>query len=169
MKIELLKGITELKELKSNYRKLAFKYHPDKATGSVELMQQLNNEYSYLLNQLKASTEDIKQEEQFASEVAEVLSKLWKCEGLDIELVGTWIWVSGNTKPHKELLKENGFHWNKTRKLWQRKPSDFKGRIRNSKHTSETLKDIYGSKVLKGSGSKTGDQKTRSIQAAAKK
>ena len=28
-----------------------------------------------------------------------------------IELIGTWLWVTGKTQPIKDMLKEKGFHW----------------------------------------------------------
>jgi hypothetical protein len=31
--------------------------------------------------------------------------------GLDVELIGLWVWVSGDTKTHKEELKAQGFKW----------------------------------------------------------
>lgn len=31
--------------------------------------------------------------------------------GLTVELMGLWVWVTGDTKPHKEELKAAGFKW----------------------------------------------------------
>ena len=32
-------------------------------------------------------------------------------ENITIELIGSWIWVSGDTREIKEKLKEIGFKW----------------------------------------------------------
>lgn len=37
---------------------------------------------------------------------------------IEIELVGSWIWVSGNTYPVKEQLKEAGIFWAGKKKKW---------------------------------------------------
>ena len=149
MKIELLKGIKTLEELKAAYRKLAFKYHPDRNNGKCEMMQQLNNEYEYLskiLKNNKGQTENAEDSKEFIS----VIDELIKYEDIVIEIVGTWIWVSGNTKPIKETLKNLKFNWNRTRELWQRKPTDDKFRTRNSKMDDSWIKDKYGCKTIKG-------------------
>ena len=143
MKIELLKGIKTLEELKAAYRKLALKYHPDRNNGKVEMMQQLNAEYEYLSKELKENADN-------AAAFIDVIDKLINFENITIEIVGTWIWVSGETKPIKELLKELKFHWNKARSLWQRKPTDDKFRTRNSKMDDSWIKDKYGCKTIKG-------------------
>ena len=149
MRIELLKGIETLEELKAAYRKLAFKYHPDKATGSVEKMQQLNNEYDYLSSRLKDKKGNTETKE-YAAEFMEVINTIINFENITIEIIGSWIWVSGETKPIKETLKSLKFHWNKARSLWQRKPSDEKFRTRNSKQSDSWIKDKYGCETVKG-------------------
>jgi hypothetical protein len=61
--------------------------------------------------------------------------------------VGTWIWVSGNTKPYKEYLKALGFRWNgkANRQCWQwGKKSKYKARY-NPNATKDSLKSYYGS------------------------
>lgn len=171
MKIELLNGAKDLTELKSLYRKLAFKYHPDKETGSKELMQKLNAEYSYLLKNFDATVKEQQEEEQFMEELEKVIANIINCKGITIEVVGTWIWVSGDTKPHKEILKENGFHWNKIREIWQRKPSFHTGRVQYSKQPDKVIKDVYGCKEVKkkrGRKSKDGDNKTKFTLASKK-
>ena len=37
---------------------------------------------------------------------------------LTIEIVGEWVWVSGDTKPHKDKLKEFGLIWARKKKMW---------------------------------------------------
>lgn len=38
--------------------------------------------------------------------------------GISIELVGCWLWVSGETKTVKDNLKDAGFRWNRKREKW---------------------------------------------------
>lgn len=37
---------------------------------------------------------------------------------------GTWMWVSGDTKPHREELKRLGLRWAPKRKMWYKKPAE---------------------------------------------
>lgn len=50
--------------------------------------------------------------------VIETLEKLLKIKGLKVEVLGLWIWVSGDTKPVKEELKELGLKWAHHKKMW---------------------------------------------------
>lgn len=47
-----------------------------------------------------------------------ILDHLLKLDGLEIELCGRWLWIGGNTKPHKEKLKACGCRWSNSKKLW---------------------------------------------------
>ena len=101
--------IKDLDDLKKQYYKLAKIYHPD-AGGSNEQMKQLNNEYEQLFKKV-ANGQNINQEEyevefQINEVYKAIIDKIISHPGLVIEIVGRWIWVSGNTFPVKELLKE---------------------------------------------------------------
>lgn len=41
-----------------------------------------------------------------------------KMDDVKIELIGTWVWASGTTKPHKEELKKLGMLWHSKRGRW---------------------------------------------------
>ena len=41
----------------------------------------------------------------------EMLNKIIHFNNIEIELVGAWIWLSGNTYVYKKELKELGFKW----------------------------------------------------------
>ena len=43
--------------------------------------------------------------------------------GLEIEICGSWIWVGGDTRPHKDVLKLAGYKWAPVKKLWHFRPS----------------------------------------------
>jgi len=50
--------------------------------------------------------------------LADIIEKLMKVRGLVIELVGSWIWLTGSTYAVKEALKEWGFTWSGSKKAW---------------------------------------------------
>lgn len=106
-----VKTINDLDNLKKEYKKLALKYHPDRG-GTTEQMQSINNEYDKLRAKiLKGSnlSEDQKKNEIVIDEaIREIVNVLILIPGIEIEVIGKWIWVSGNTYPVKGELKSAG-------------------------------------------------------------
>lgn len=48
-------------------------------------------------------TEDIR--------LREVIQNIITLDNINIEIVGCWIWVDGDTYAHKDILKVLGFRW----------------------------------------------------------
>lgn len=67
--------------------------------------------------------------------------------GINIEIVGLWIWVDGNTFQWKEELKEAGFAWSRSRKKWHFTPYEG-GYHRGRKRSFDSIRNIYGSTVV---------------------
>lgn len=64
-------------------------------------------------------------------------------DGVEVELIGLWIWVSGNTKPYKEQLKKLGFFYKPSKMSWAC-DNGVKAMSRKS-HTMQEIKSWYGS------------------------
>lgn len=50
-------------------------------------------------------------------QMKETVAAISNC-GLEVEICGSWIWVSGDTRTHKETLKSAGFRWAPVKKKW---------------------------------------------------
>lgn len=134
-------GIEGINEAKSIYKALAKKLHPD-VGGSTEHFKLLNEVYNYILEHGISFS----QENDFDLELEKVISKILHFENIIIEVVGSWIWVSGDTKHIKETLKELSFKWANKKKLWYY--GEMKGK--NPKQKSmEEIKNKYGCEVVK--------------------
>lgn len=98
-------NIRTLDELKAAYRRLALKCHPDMG-GSTEIMQEINAEHDALFEQLKrqhnAHADEYHQTTETAEEFREILDVLLGLPGLTVELCGSWLWISGETRQHKD-------------------------------------------------------------------
>ena len=151
MNTKYFKNITTIEELKQQYKKLCFKYHPDRPNGSTEIMQQINAEYEQLCeilpyadakkNKNTADKEDLKN-------FMEIINKIINLDDIEIDLVGEWIWVRGNTYKHKTYLKEVGFLWASKKKMWYYKPADYV-KVHYKKNISyEEIKNKYGCKTV---------------------
>ena len=47
-----------------------------------------------------------------------MLNKVIQLVGVNITIVGNWIWIDGDTKPLKATFKELGFKWAHEKKMW---------------------------------------------------
>lgn len=115
-------NIRTLDELKKAYRKLAAKFHPDNS-GSKEEMQALNAEYETLFAKVKniRSKADGTTYEKETNETPEMFKNIINAIinlNVTIDIVGSWVWVTGNTYAVKTILKEAGFKWANKKKAW---------------------------------------------------
>jgi hypothetical protein len=68
--------------------------------------------------------------------------------GLDIEICGSWIWVSGDTRPHREVLKAAGFKWAPKKLMWSYSPAGKKTWSRGG-WDMEQIRANHGSVTVK--------------------
>jgi len=141
-------NIKTLGELRNVYRKLVKEFHPDNG-GDVKITQEINAEYEVLFNQLKDKARENKENsfENFNVDIdiilREKINNIINIEA-DIEIIGSWIWVSGNTYPFKNILKSNGFKWSKKKSAWYFHSEPFQKRS-NKIFSLEEIRDFYGS------------------------
>lgn len=137
-----------LEELKSTYRNLVMKHHPDRG-GDTATMQEINAEYDKVFPQLKNKHKTAegkayeKENTEAPNEFKDLMEILLKMEGCHIEIIGCFIWVSGNTKPYKDTLKENGLKWHSKKICWYKAPADYKRRGKKQYDMNE-IRDMYG-------------------------
>jgi len=139
-----------LEELKAQYRKLAFNHHPDKG-GDMEIMKTVNNEYDELFILLKDIHKNKDGEtytaQQATTETADqfkdLINELMRMEDIIIEIIGCFVWVTGNTKEYKEKLKEMNFQWHSKKLAWFLKPEDYC--IKNTREYGiDEIRAMYG-------------------------
>src|SRR3989304_6711156 len=94
-------------DIKARYRELCKLHHPDLG-GSEEMMKDVNLEYEERLRgefrkeyDNETAEEYVDLEREVAFKVAEIIG----LEGIIVELVGRWIWGTGDTGPVRGALK----------------------------------------------------------------
>lgn len=146
-------GIKTREELKKAYKRLCMEHHPDHG-GDEATMKAINAEFERVFKTLRdvqhakaeaAADED----EEIPADFMDIVSKLTVIEDVDVEIVGTWVWVGGNTYQAKERLKEAGCKWSKSRKMWYWH-REGQGRHRSSKCSMDAIRARYGSREVKG-------------------
>ena len=150
-------NIRTLEQLRKQYKELLKLHHPDNG-GDLQIMQEINAEYDRMFKILKDQHENSSADSGTANadynnmkydfaedeKLREILNRIIHFEGMDIELVGAWIWVSGNTYACKKELKELGFRWASQKKMWYWHSETF----RKKSHKTLSMDDIrnyYGS------------------------
>ena len=107
--------------LKEAYHKACLEHHPYHG-GDVEMMKLVNDanetlknlDYWWTPSQAAKATKLTPLTETIKS----LLNVIRHFEGVKIELIGTWLWVTGNTRKYKEQLKENGFKFSGKKLAW---------------------------------------------------
>lgn len=68
---------------------------------------------------------------------------------LSVEVVGSWLWLSGDTKPYKEALKAAGFRWAPKKQRWYF-PGKPAAPWARGKLEMEEIRRLHGSAWLRG-------------------
>ena len=148
------KGITTVDEAKKAYHKLAMQHHPDKG-GNTEIMQEINNEYHKLLKSFDGETfnnQEYEYDIQREQHVIEVIAYLLRFNvNIEVEIIGTWVWVRGNTYAIKDQLKDNQdfkFFYSKAHKCWYYNGDTLKVR-KKSRLSIDEIREKHGNEFVK--------------------
>jgi len=153
-------NITEPNEIKKHYRKLAFQFHPDKAkditeSEATEIMKEINNQYHITLKGLDGSKfQGFKSEYTYKynytteqSIVDKVNAVFALKANLTVEIIGTWLWVSGDSFEVRKQLKKIGLKFSGSKKSWYFYTGYF---VKKSKkvHSMNNIRNMYGVKTI---------------------
>lgn len=142
-----IKGEYTAESVKLSYRKLCSEYHPDRNPLGLHMMQLINAAYE-VLRDTSGSTEE--ETESFCENILNALRVVADL-GLKIELCGTWVWLSGDTKPHKEILKAAGYKWAPKKCMWYYHSGERKSYSRG-KYSIDDIRNMHGSKSVQVKG-----------------
>lgn len=134
--------------IKAAYRKACSTYHPDRNPAGLEMMKLVNQAYDALRDE--TGTVDAKEDGDISSYGEDIFNALSKIIhlGFDVEICGAWVWLHGDTKPHKEILKEAGFRWAPKKCLWYFRPADYKSKGRG-KFSMDEIRSTHGSEKVR--------------------
>ena len=151
------KDVNTLEELRKQYKNLLKKYHPDNG-GSEEVTKEINTEYEQLFKILKDRHDTRQQDNTSGNEseysknmydwendkaIREMLEKIINFKDIDIEIIGAWLWVSGNTYNYRKQLKELSFKYASKKKTWYFHTDTFR-KTSHKKLSMDDIRNYYG-------------------------
>lgn len=150
-----IEKITSGQDVKRQYKTLVFKHHPDvcadKAQATAD-MKQINAEYEYLLPYAD-SIETIACEQKHEKKVThhdindgyrEIIEKIVFLEGIKIEIMGSWIWISGRTYNYADTFRKLTFKWSANKKAWYWYQGIDRKKFYKGHHNLNEVRRIWG-------------------------
>lgn len=140
---------------KARYRELVRKYHPDNG-GTGEELKEISVEFKswfarhkdiHTNSEGKTYTSE-KETTETAEDFMEIINSLSTLPGIDVEICGTWLWISGNTYPVKEQLASFGCRWSRSKKKWYWTTEEF-AKARYKTPSMAHIRMMYGSQKVK--------------------
>ena len=126
------------------YRRAAMKYHPDRNPAGLSMMQAINAAYK-LLSDYTGTVNTAAN--GYGDMLNTAINSIITCPNIIIEVCGNWVWVSGDTKANKEILKAAGYKYASVKKMWYFRPDEWKSSNRQ-KNTIDEIRDVYGSQKV---------------------
>lgn len=142
-----------LEDLKKLYHKLVKKFHPDisSETNATETMKAINAEYDIAFERVKNIRRNAKGE-TYTKETGEtvdiyrdIINRIVTLPNIHIEICGTWIWVTGDTKPCKGVFTGLGFMWSRNKVAWYYHSADGYTKKNGKKFSLDEIRNMFGS------------------------
>lgn len=150
--LDLTDGTYKLTDIKTIYRRLAREHHPDHG-GSTEAMQLINQAYNDFTMYFIDNAEYVVRQAEHND--FSFISELKTMAGITIEIVGYWVWLTGNTILYKDSIKGLGFIFSGSKKAWYWSPSLESKRKYRGTATLSKIRNKYGSKIIETTGNAT--------------
>lgn len=147
--MKYFKDCKTAEDVKKTFHKLAMKLHPDNGGSAAEFVA-MKAEFEKAFETLKNKHVNAegkayeKETTETAGEFADIIEKLIHVPGINIEICGSWLWVSGNTRDCKDLLKEMHFRWSKNKSSWYFHFEPYVKR-NNKKYSLDDIRNMFGS------------------------
>lgn len=143
---------TTLEALKHEYRRLCMIHHPDRG-GDTATMAAINQEYDEAFRRIQSGrttqqTTDTQEAEEAPEAFRAVISRLVILAGINIEICGSWVWVTGNTYPNRDALKAAGLRYSKGKSAWYWKPEGSRSKARRN-YSMDEIRQLHGSERIK--------------------
>lgn len=139
-----------LEALKKAYKEKALIYHPDRQGGNLEYMKLVNMAYDLLKEKVGLwNVADIQGDKEIplTEKLKEVCEKIKYFEGITIEIMGSWFWITGDTRKYKEELKKLGFRFAPKKLAWYYHEEKYHKFSRKDWNLSE-IRDRFENAVL---------------------
>ena len=148
-KILGLTGGETADQIKAAYRKQAMAFHPDRNPAGLHMMQAVNEAWELLQDVANhmASVKDYAT--TFAEDIMSALNAAVILDGVNVEVCGTWVWLSGNTKEHKEAIKAANFRWSGPKAMWYFRAEENRSNFNRKSHGMDDIRAKYGSESVR--------------------
>lgn len=145
-------------DVKTTFKDLAKKLHPDNG-GNAEAFKNMMAEYTEAWKRYKnihkTAEGETYEKDTATDEEGKVYSDLimacMNFEEVTVEIIGSWIWLSGNTKIYSAEIKDLGFFWSKSKKAWYYNGSEKKSR-RRGRYNMDQLRNMWDTEEVKSAG-----------------
>lgn len=108
----------------------------------------IQNDQEQEVKTITNETSDQDQEKDL-QELMDKIVQLKQIEGITIDLMGSWLWIGGDTKPNREALKAAGCRWAPKKGLWYwhtvKETTHYK---RRKTYTIKEIEDKYGKQAI---------------------
>ena len=136
--------------LKEAFRLACFEHHPD-CGGSTEAMQLVNLAHDVLKNCERwwspLEAKQANRTEPLTDTIKAMYARIRFFDGISIELIGDWLWLTGETRKYKDALKDMGFRFSKNKVAWYWHPAGYRKRSKKSFGLND-IRGMWGSKDL---------------------
>ena len=151
-KMKYFTNCTTAEELKAKYHELLKQYHPDNG-GDPEICKQINNEFSEMFARLKNIHRNHegqtyqKETSETAEQFMDMINRVIHFTGCRIEIIGSWIWISGNTYQYKDQLKALHFGFSKQKTAWYYHEGEYRKHSKKH-HSMDDIRSMWGSRDI---------------------
>lgn len=144
-------GNVTLDQVKTAYRKACAKYHPDRNPAGLEMMKAVNAAMDMLkgLDWSQDVTVEDSDNNNYGESLNNALNAVVGLEGIEIEICGSWVWLSGNTYPYKDAIKSAGFKWASAKKRWYFRPAEWASTKARGTMSMDQIREVHGSTTVK--------------------